>query len=170
VDERSCCPPPGLTARVDIFAFAGTTDRCVRRSAVRAGPVHWTCFVARQRSHARDTNINRVDNEKSALDDDAWNNDSLDADVQLHDDSCCTCSTHNTSCWCSLRHLLCLWTPLRATKRLPKLTSAPSGGIWSSILLRQLHVEYFHLVHRSHHRHYRPNICSAPHQLSTADE
>jgi len=72
------CRPPGRLqdspAGVDIFAFAGTAEVC---DCIDAALVRWTSFVARQRSHARDQNINRVDNEMMSVGDDAWNSDSL---------------------------------------------------------------------------------------------
>lgn len=58
------CSPSGLTAGVDIFAFAGTTERTLRPPSVRR-----TCFVARQRSHARDRNINCANNEVTSVGD-----------------------------------------------------------------------------------------------------
>jgi len=42
-----------------------------RTESAAAPPVRWTCFVARQRSYARDRNINCADNETAAVGDDA---------------------------------------------------------------------------------------------------
>ena len=74
-------PPPGLARPgVDIFAFAGATEptneRTDGRTVRRDAPAdRRTCFVARQRSRARDRHINCADNETAvaAVGDDAWN-------------------------------------------------------------------------------------------------
>jgi len=73
-DQAACrLPLHGQRRYICICRDDGTVPESatVRRKAM---PVGRSCFVAQQRSHARDRNINRLDNELTSVGDDAWDN------------------------------------------------------------------------------------------------